>query len=82
MGTAQNRDHVEVGAADAAASAIGRVIWTFFAFIFVLIGWGAATKALLNTHQIWAYALFTITTLLFIAFIAGLRILWRDNRYW
>jgi hypothetical protein len=78
----QHTKHPEIDAVRAGASTIGRVIWTLFAFLVVLIGWSAATKALLDIHQAWAYALFAVATLLFIAVIAGLRTVWRDSRYW
>jgi hypothetical protein len=39
-------------------------------------------QALLDTHQVWSYALRAIATILFVLAVAGLRIVWRDGRYW
>jgi hypothetical protein len=63
-------------------SAIGRVVWTLAAFWFVLTAWVASTRALLDVHQVWGYSLLTVITLLFVAAVAGLRIVWRDSRFW
>ena len=70
------------GAGNAAVASIGRVVWTFFAFWFVFAVWVISTKALLGFHQVWAYAVFAVTTLIFLAAVAGLRVVWRDSRYW
>ena len=75
------KDH-DHGGIHASVSAIGRVVWTLAAFWFVLTVWAISTKALLDADQVWAYALFAVTTLLFVAAIAGLRAVWRDSRYW
>jgi len=70
------------GAGNAAVSAIGRVVWTFFAFWLVVALWAISTKALLDAHQVWVYAVLAVTTLIFVAAVAGLRVVWRDSRYW
>jgi hypothetical protein len=82
MGTAEKTGHLEIHPARSVASAIGRVIWTFFAFLFVLTCWAAVMQALLDAHQVWSYALRAIATILFVLAAAGLRIVCRDGRYW
>jgi hypothetical protein len=82
MGTAEKTGHLEIHPARTVASAIGRVIWTLFAFLFVLTFWAAVMQALLDVHQVWSYALRAIATILFVLAVAGLRIVWRDGRYW
>ncbi len=63
-------------------AALGRVVWTLVAFWLLVTLWGLATKALLDEHAVWAYLLLSLTTVLFVATIAGLRTVWRDARYW
>ena len=82
MTATQHTKRPEIDLVHAVASAIGRVVWTFFAFCFLVTVWAISTKALLGAHAVWAYALFAVTTLLFVAAIAGLRAVWRDSRYW
>jgi hypothetical protein len=83
MTTAQNQSQREPDLGIAAVTAaIGRIIWTFFAFVVLVIGWAALTGFLLRTHQAWGYAIAAIGTLFFIIALAGLRTVWRDGRYW
>jgi hypothetical protein len=62
--------------------ALGRVVWTVVAFWFVVTLWGVTTRALLDERQAWAYLLFSLTTVVLVAIVAGLRAVWRDARYW
>jgi hypothetical protein len=82
MPVTQHTKRSEIDAVRAGASAIGRIVWTFFAFCFLVTVWVISTKALLGVHAVWAYAVFAVTTLLFVAAIAALRAVWRDGRYW
>jgi hypothetical protein len=61
---------------------LGRVVWTLCAFWLIVILWATATRALLDEHQAWAYLVFSLTTVVFLAIVAGLRAVWRDARYW
>jgi hypothetical protein len=74
---------VRVGAGrDSFFGAVGRVGWTFFAVLTVFFVWAAVTGILIRSGAIWAYALAAVESLVFLSVLLGLRVLWRDHRYW